>query len=239
MKQAAMAFGIFRAAASLAVVVTGFAGVAVWLMMFQERRQQLPLFDPHKAFVQLGMFCKILLGFLRLVMILGVVEHGGTHTVLPLLAHKDLVVNTAFTAGPEVLVLGKLGVGDRLITQFGVDLHDGQARGKSKDLRVGIGLAAELEDLLFDLFGQPALTEVGRYDKPGIGYVFPMAPGFDIAETCPDAVLGKGDHRLAFPHFLLDIVGASFCNTGTPRFCGGLHFVADDLCEILVGMISY
>lgn len=226
MEQAAVALGIFRAAAGLAgviavglTIVPGFAGVAGWLMMFQERRQQLPLFDTHKAFVQLGMFGEILLGLLGLVMIFGIVEHGGTHTVLALLAHEDLVVDAAFTAGPEIFVLGKLGVGDGLITQLRIDLHDGQTRGKTKDLGIGIGLAAQLEDLLFDELSQTALAEVGRYDKTGIGHIFPMAPGLDIAEAGPDAVLGKGDHGLAFPHLLLDIFGTPFGNAGTSRFC--------------------
>ena len=162
MEQAAVALGVFRAAAGLAgVIAVGLTIAICRLMMFQERRQELPLFDTHKAFVQLGMFGEILLGLFGLVMILWIVEHGGTHTVLALLAHEYLVVDAAFTAGPEIFVLGKLGVGDGLIPQLRIDLHDGQTRGKTKDLGVGIGLAAELEDLLFDLFGQTALAEVG------------------------------------------------------------------------------
>ena len=220
MEQAAVAFGIFRAAAGLTAIVGARLTVVSRLMMFQERRQQLPLLYPHKAFVQLRMFGKILLGLLGLIVILGIVEHGGTHTVLPLLAHKDLIVDAAFTACPEIFVLGKLGVSDGFITQLGVDLHDRQARGKPKDLGIGIGLAAELEDLLLDEFGETALAEWRRYDETGIGHIFPMAPGLYITEAGPDPVCRKGDHRLAFPHFLLDIFRAPFGNAGTPRFCG-------------------
>ena len=62
-----------------------------------------------------------------------------------------------------------------------------------------------------------------------------MAPGFDIAEAGPDAVFGEGNDRLAFAHLLLDIVGAAFGDAGSARHGRGLHFVANDLCEVLVG----
>lgn len=219
MEEAAVAFGSFRGAAGLAGPAIGAGLVVGWLVMFEERREELPLFDTHKAFVQLGMFGKILLGLLGLVMILGIVEHGGAHTVLSFLAHKDLVVDTAFTAGPEGVVLGELGVGHGLVAELGVDLHDGQAGGEAKDLGFGVCLPAELEYLFLYLFGKAAFPELGGYDQAGVGDIFPMTPCFDIAEPRPDTVLGEGYDRLAIAHFLLDVVGAPFGNTGASGLC--------------------
>src|ERR1700712_2112140 len=84
-------------------------------MVFHEWRQQLPLLDPHKSLVQLGMFREVLSRLLGLIMILGIIKHRRTHTVLTLLAHEDLVVDTAFTACPEIFILRQLGIGHRLI----------------------------------------------------------------------------------------------------------------------------
>src|SRR5690242_5799547 len=113
-KKAAMAFGSFRSAAGPAVSWLVVAGV----MVFKEGGEELPLFDTHKAFVQLGMFGKILLGLFGFVVIFGIVEHGGAHTVLTLFAHEDLVVNAAFAAGPEGVVLGELGIGHGFIAEL-------------------------------------------------------------------------------------------------------------------------
>ena len=210
MEKAAMAFGSFGGAAGLAV-----AGIVV----FQEGGKELPLLDTHKAFVQLGVFGEILLGLFWLVMVFGVIEHGGAHTVLPFLAHKDLVVNTALTAGPEGVVLGELGIGYGFVAQLGVDLHDGQAGGETEDLGFGVCLPAELEDLFLYVFGQTALPELGGHDEAGVGDIFPVAPGLDIAEPGPDAILCEGDDGLALAHFLLDIVGAPLGDTGASGFC--------------------
>jgi len=215
-----MAFSSFRGAAGLAgAAVAGLAAVVAWLVMFEEGGEELPLFDTHKAFVQLGMFCKILLGLFGFVVILGIVEHGGAHTVLTLFAHEDLIVDTALTAGPEILVLGELGVGHGLVAELGIDLHDGQTGGETEDLGFGVCLTAELEYLFLYLFGKTAFPELGGYDKAGVGDIFPVTPGLDVAEPGPDAVLGEGYDRLALAHFLLDVVGAPFGNTGASRHC--------------------
>ena len=222
-----------------AAVSRPLGGFLAFRMVFHKRRQKLPLLDPHESFVQLGMFLKVLLCFLRLVMILGIIEHGRTHTDLPLLAHKDLIVDTAFTACPEGIVLGQLGIGHRLITQLGIYLHHGQARSQTKDLGVGIGLAAQLEDLFLDLFGKSAFPEARGDDKPRIGDIFAMTPGLDITKTGPHAVIRKGYDGLAFADLFFYIFRTTFGNAGTPGFCGGLHFVYDDLGEILVGLVRY
>jgi len=185
------------------------------------------------------MLGEILLCFFRHIMILGIVKHGGTHTVLPLLAHKDLIVDAALAAGPERIILRKLGIGDGLIAQLRIDLHDGQARGKPEDLGIGIHFTAELEDLLLDQLRQPALPEGRRDDEPGISYIFPMAPGLDIAKACPDPIVGKGYHRLPLPHLLLDIFRAPFGDAGTPCLCRRFHLVDDDLGEALMGFVGY
>src|SRR5882757_10937753 len=85
----------------------GFASAVAVLLpfMIHKRGQELPLLDTHEAFVELGMFFKILCGLFRLVMVLRIIEHGSTHTVLPFFTHEDLVVDTAFAAGPEGLIL--------------------------------------------------------------------------------------------------------------------------------------
>jgi len=184
------------------------------------------------------MFFKILGRLFRLIMVFGIIEHGSTHTDLPFLAHEDLVVDTAFTAGPEILVLGEFGVGDGLIAQFGVDLHDGQPGGETEDLGIGVGLAAQFEDLFLDHLGQTALPEGRRDDEPRIGHIFPMAPGLDIAKAGPDALFRKSDDGLPFAHLLLDIVRAAFGNAGTPRLGGRFHFIANDPGKILMGLVG-
>ena len=227
------------AAAGPAPGLAPIGAIAVGVVFFSEGGQQPPLFDPHEAFVELGVLFKILRRLFRFVVIFGIIQHGGAHTDLPLLAHEDLVIDTAFAAGPESVILGKLGVSDRLVAQFGIDLHDGQPGGEAEDLGFGIGLAAQFEDLFLDHLSQAAFPEGGGYDQPGIGDVFSMAPGLDIAEAGPDPVIRESDHGLPVAHFFLDIIRASFGDAGTPGFCGGFHFVADDAGEILVGFIGY
>ncbi len=46
--------------------------------------------------------------------------------------------------------------------------------------------------------------------------------------------IGEGDHRFPFAHFFLDIIGASFCNSGSAGFGGGFHFITDDLRKVLM-----
>src|SRR5579863_9215316 len=185
------------------------------------------------------MSLKFLGGLLRFIMVFRVIQHGCAHTVLPLLAHQDIIVDTAFAARPERIVLGQLGIGHRLITQVRVDLHDGKPRCQTKDLCVRIGCPAEPEDLAFDLFGKPAFAEGGCDDKAGIGDIFAVAPGLDIAEPGPDTVFCEGNDGFTLPHLLLDIVRAPFGNTGASRQGRRLHFVTDDLSEVLVGYVSY
>src|SRR5438105_3648124 len=147
------------------------------------------------------MFGKILLGLFGLVVILGIVEHGGAHTDLTFLAHEDLVVDTALAAGPEILVLGELGIGHGLVAELGVDLHDGQAGGEPEDLGFGVCLAAELEYLFLYLLCKTAFPELRGYDEAGVGDIFPVTPCLDVAEPGPDAVLGESYDRLALAHF--------------------------------------
>jgi len=104
-------------------------GMAITLgMMLHERSKQLPLLDAHKSLVQLGMLLKVLGRFLRLIVILRIIKHRRTHTVLSLFTHEDIVVDTALASGPESVILSQFRIGDGLITQLGVDLHDGQTR---------------------------------------------------------------------------------------------------------------
>lgn len=185
------------------------------------------------------MLFKVLGRFFGFVVIFGIVKHGRTHADFSFLAGEDLVIDAALAPGPESFVLGKLGIGDGLITQLGIDLHHGQAGGEAEDLRFGIGLSAQRKDLLFDLLRQPAFPELMGYDQSRIGYVFPMAPGLDIAEAGPEAILGEGDHCLALAHLFLDIFGASFGDARPPCLRGRFHFIADDLRETLVRGVSY
>jgi len=214
-----MAFGSFRSAAGLAFITGSRLVVAAGIVVFKEGGEELPLLDTHKAFVQLGMFGKILLGLFGLIVILGIIEHGGAHTVLALLAHEDLVVDAALTAGPEILVLGELGIGYGLIAKLGVDLHNGQAGGEAKDLGFGVCFPAELEYFFLYLFGKTALPELGGYDEAGVSDILPVAPGLDITESGPDAILCEGYDSLAVAHFLLDIVGTPLGDTGASGFC--------------------
>ena len=181
-----------------------------------KRGQEFPLFDTHEPFVKFGVLFKVLCGLFGLVVIFGIIEHGGTHTVLSFFAHEDLVVDAALAAGPEGFILGKLGVGNGFVTQFGVDLHDGQTGGEPEDFRFGVGLAAQFEYHFLYLFGESALPEGGCNNKTGVGDIFPMAPGFYITESGPDAILCERDHCFSLPHFLLDVFGTSFGDAGTP-----------------------
>src|SRR4030095_13434837 len=138
-------------------------------------------------------------------MIFRIVEHCSAHAVLSLLAHQDFVVHAALTTCPEGIVLCEFRVSDRLISQITVDLHYSEARGKTKDLCFRIFLAAQCEYLLLDRLCQPAFAESRGNDQSGVGYIFAMAPCFDITETCPDTVLVKGDDGFSFFHFFLDI----------------------------------
>ena len=208
-------------------------------VVLHKRGQQLPLFDTHKPFVKLRVLFEVLGCLLGLIMVFGIIEHGRTHTVLPFLTHEDLIVDATLTACPEGIVLGQLGIGHWLITQFGVDLHHRQTRGQTKDLGFRVGLAAQLEYFFLYLFRQSAFPETGGDDKPRVGDVFAMTPGFDITETGPDAVVSKGNDGLSFADLFFYIFRAPFGNPGTPGFCRGLHFVYDDLGEILVGLVGY
>ena len=69
-----------------------------------------------------------------------VIEHGGAHTVFPLLAHEDVIVHAALASTPKLFVVGKFGIGYRFIAEIGVDLHDSQAGRESKDFGFGIFL---------------------------------------------------------------------------------------------------
>ncbi len=81
-------------------------GLAITLgMMLHERSKQLPLLDAHKSLVQFGMLFKILGRFLRLIVILRIIQHRRAHTVLSLLTHKDIVVDTTLASCPESVIL--------------------------------------------------------------------------------------------------------------------------------------
>ena len=91
--------------------------------------QQPALFDLHEPFINLGIVIEILCGFNRFVMICRIEKHGGTKTVLSFLAHQYIVIHTAFTSGPELVVIRQFGVGNGLISQFRIDLHNSKACG--------------------------------------------------------------------------------------------------------------
>ena len=158
---------------------------AAGLIFLHERAQQLPLLETKQPFEALHILLEILLGLFGLIVVLGIEEHSGAHADLPLLAHEDLVVHTAFATGPEGLVLRELRIGNRLIAEIAVDLHYGEAGGESEDLRFRIFLPGEIEYFLLDGFGDTALTEFGRDDESRIGDIFAVAPGLDIAESHP------------------------------------------------------
>src|SRR6516165_9973181 len=58
------------------------------VFLLQEWLKQLPLLDPHKAFIEFGMLPEFLRGLLRFIMVPGVIEHSGTHAVFAFLAHQ-------------------------------------------------------------------------------------------------------------------------------------------------------
>jgi hypothetical protein len=211
----------------------------VFGMVFQERSQQLPLLDAHKSLVQLGVLLEILRGLLRLIVIFRIIEHRGTHTVLPFLAHQDLIVHTTLATSPESIILRQLGIGHRFIPYFGIDLHDGQTRREPKDLGLRIRRTAKFEDLLLDHLGQPALAERRRDDQTGIRHILPMTPGLNVTKTRPDAIFGKSNDGLTLTHLVLNIIRAPLGDASTPCHGRGLHFVANDPGEILMGFVRY
>ena len=172
--------------------------------------------------------------FAILFQLFGVVEHGRAEAVFPAFADEDVVVGATAAAVPELHVVGEFGIGDRLVAQVGVDFHHGQAGGQAEDFGVGILLAGQLENPLFDGFCHAGFAESGRDDKAGISDVLAVAPRLDVAKAYPLAPFGMGNDGLVFQHFLLDEFRRPFGDAGAAGFGGGFHFGANGICEVKV-----
>ena len=145
--------------------------VAASVRLLFETFEELALLDLQQTLVYLAFLFKMLLGFSRLIVVLWVIQHGGAQTVLSFLHHQDLVIDAAFAAGPELLVLCQFGISNRLVAKVAVDLHDSQAGSEAKDLGFGILFPAEGKNPLFDGFGHTAFffrTKNKRNNVPAI-----------------------------------------------------------------------
>src|SRR5947209_6661349 len=92
-------------------------------IFFTKHFKETALFTFYQAAVCLLLFFKMLLCFLWFIMVSRVIQHSRAQAVLTFFHGKNVVVNTAFAACPESLVLRKLAVGNRLITQLAIDFH--------------------------------------------------------------------------------------------------------------------
>ena len=92
-------------------------------------------------------------------MIFRIIQHGRTHTILSFLAHEYFIVHTAFTACPESFILCKLGISNRFITQFAVDLHYGKAGSKTKNFCIRIFFSRKVKYFFLDGFCNAAFPE--------------------------------------------------------------------------------
>lgn len=206
----------------------GFTAVAVLSsVFFQERPQQLPLLKLQQPLKPFLVFFEVLLCFFGFVVVFRIVEHGGTHTVLSFLAHQDLIVHTALAAGPESFILGQFRVGNRLVAQFAVDLHDRQAGGQPEYLGFGVFFPGKFEDAFFDGLRHTAFAVGRRYDQAAVSHVFAMAPGFNITEADPLILAGNGDHSFAFVDLLFNVIRAAGGDTGSAGGGRCCHFISD------------
>ena len=94
-----------------------------------------------------------------------IVKHGRAEAVFALFAHQNIVIDATFATGPESIVVGEFGVGDGFVAEFGVDFHDRQARGESKNLGLWVFGATEVKNAAFDEFGHTAFAEMRRNDE--------------------------------------------------------------------------
>jgi len=212
-----------------AAAIAGFVLVLILIPVFlHEGAKKFPLFEAKEPFEPFHIFLEVFFGLLGLIVILGIEKHGGAHAILAVFAHEYLVVDAALASCPERFVLCEFGIGDRLVAEIRIDLHDGQAGRESEDLGLGIFLTGELEYFLLDRLGDTALAIGGYDDETGICHVFAMAPGFDITESDPVARFGNGDDSLSFLDLLFDIFGRSFGDAGPPGFGRRLHLVSND-----------
>src|SRR6185312_13517206 len=118
-------------------------------------------------------------------MIFWVIEHGGTQTVFSALTHKYIVIHTAFASFPKLIIICKLRISYRLVTQIAVDLYYSKAGSKAKDFRIRIFLPGKLKNLLFDLFRNSCFSKFRRYNEAAVGYKLFVSPCFDITKANP------------------------------------------------------
>jgi len=203
-------------------------------IFFKERFEQFPLFKPQQSFKNGCIVRKEFFCFFGLIVIFWIIEHGSAHAVLSFFAHEDLIVDTAFTAGPESFVLREFGVSYGFIAEITVNFHDSETGCEPEYFCFRIFFPGEVEDLMFDGFCHPAFAELWGNDQAAVGNIFAMAPCFNIAKTNPFAFIGYGNYSFSFINFQGDIVGTSFRNACTPGFCRRFHFIHDDGREFFI-----
>lgn|SRR5690554_821483 len=92
------------------------------------------------SFIYLLLLWRLKIGFL-LLLPCRIVKHTCTETVLTVGTEQNVVVDTALTTLPEILIIGKLRKGNGLVSEFRVDLHHCQTGSKTEDLGVGVTCA--------------------------------------------------------------------------------------------------
>ena len=195
----------------------GFAAAIVSLIFFHEWLQQFPLFKTKQAFKALYIFFEKFFGFFRFIMILWVEKHSSAHAILSLLAHENVIIDTAFATGPECFVLGQFRIGHGFIAQVSVYFHDREAGGEAKYLCIRIFCPRQVKNSLLDGFGHATFSECGRDDQATVGNVFAMTPGFDVTKAHPLPVFGNGNDCFTLVYLCLDVLGTSLRYAGTPR----------------------
>lgn len=211
----------------------------VLLIFFHKWAQQLPLLEAQQSFESVFVFFEKLFGFFGLMLVFRVVKHGGAQAILPVFAHQYVVVHTAFATGPEVFVLGELGIGDGLVTEFAVNLHHSQPGGEAENFGVGIFFPRQFEDSFFDSPCHAGFSECRRHDETAVGYVPAVAPCFNITKAYPHAISSSGDDSLAFIYFVGYILRAAFGNAGTTGFGAFGYFGGDGFGVANISGSSY
>jgi len=136
-----------------------------------------------------------------------------------------LVVNAAFTAFPESLVVGDSVVDDRFEAQAGIQLHYSHACSDTEDLCIRVTLPRQLEYPLFNVFGYAFFPPFGTHDQTGVGNKFASAPDFYIGKPNPVAIGGSRNYGVPLPDLFVYSLGISFRYTCSPCLGGRFHFI--------------
>lgn len=158
-------------------------------------------------------------------------QHGGAEAVFVLFALENREVDATFAPFPEGFVVGQFAEDHGSVSEFVVDLHDGETGGQSEEFCPRELDQREEEGFGFNSFGQPQLAEFRIDNESGVRYVGAMPPAFDVAESSPASVFVESHDSFTFTHFRRYVLGCTFGDAGTASFGGLGHLGANFLSE--------